>query len=155
MHLSGDTSLRNGLISQVCTKAPDDIKEQFADITKKKREEKERAQAKRKRMGELMRSNSWGGSPSKQSKLEIKTRSSLKDETVDDAWGKAFFGLDISPNKVDHALFKEAIEATKQAKIKFVLCIYVDILLCSYICKYIYSRQVQRTQSTKIIRTNP
>ena len=35
---------------------------------------------------------------------------------MDDAWGKAFFGLDIAGNKIDAPLFKEAIAATKSAK---------------------------------------
>jgi len=116
VHLSGDPSLRNGLISQVCTKAPDAVKIQFTALTKQKLADKSRKQVKRKRMGELMRSNSWG-SPSKQSKLEITARSSMADQAVDNAWGRAFFGLDVAINKVDHPLFREAIEATKQAKL--------------------------------------
>ena len=36
VHLSGDKSLKTGLISTVCSSAPDDIKTQFSMIEKKK-----------------------------------------------------------------------------------------------------------------------
>ena len=41
IHLSGDSSLRNGTISQLCTMAPDKIKKKFRDLEIKNRGEQE------------------------------------------------------------------------------------------------------------------
>ena len=116
IHLSGDNSLRNGIISQVCTRASDDIKKKFVAIIKEKQEQKDFKVAKRKRAQELKRSNSWS-SPAKQSKLGLNKRNTLKDRDVDDAWGRAFFGLDISFRKIDKPLFRSAIEASQKSKL--------------------------------------
>ena len=113
IHLSGDKSLRNGLISQVCTQAPAEVKEKFVALVKKKQSERNAKLQKRKRVDELKRSNSWS-SPSKQSKLGF--RNAMTNEDVDEAWGRAFFGLDIAPSKIDKDLFRVAIEATQQSK---------------------------------------
>ena len=40
IHLSGDKSLRNGMIATVCPRAPDEIKEQFVGIIKHKEAQK-------------------------------------------------------------------------------------------------------------------
>ena len=123
IHLSGDPSLRNGLISIVCSNAPDAVKTQFGLLVRTKRLEKEHRLKKRKRRDELLRSNKTAISPLKQSRLAV-TPPSLADDVVDDAWGEAFFGLDISVNKIQQPLFREAITATQRSKIGFVLNYY-------------------------------
>ena len=50
----------------------------------------------------------------KQSKLQISPRL-IKDDEVDEAWGRAFFGLDIAANKANNELFREVIAATKRS----------------------------------------
>ena len=118
IHLSGDPMLRNGMISNVCKRAPAGVKSRFAALVRSKREERCIKVEKRKRAQTLLQSVMVQNSPAtKQSKLAMsKTR--LSDERVDDAWGEAFFGLDIPPNKIDHPLFREAIAATKLSKFK-------------------------------------
>ena len=54
IHLSGDPKLRNGLVSSVCTAAPDNIKQQFSAIERLKRDNKRRASAKRRRAKEIL-----------------------------------------------------------------------------------------------------
>ena len=113
IHLSGDKSLRNGIISQVCDKVSAEDAAKFVAIVKQKNSEREQIRQKRKRADELKRSSSWS-SPSKQAKLGFRTR--LNDEDVDEAWGRAFFGLDIAPNKIDQDLFRIAMEASQHSK---------------------------------------
>ena len=115
IHLSGDKSLRNGMIVTVCPRAPDEIKEQFVGIIKHKEAQKKLKLQKRKRAEELRRSNSLS-SPAKQTRLGFGKHNSMSDEDVDEAWGRAFFGLDIAWNKINKSLFRSAIEATKNCK---------------------------------------
>ena len=122
IHLSGDTSLRNGLISIVCANAPDDIKKQFTLLEKQKRLEKEQRAKKRKRQNELLGISSPASSPAsraRQSRL-FHGAPTLADDDVDNAWGEAFFGLDISVGKIAQPLFREAITKTKRSKFGFV-----------------------------------
>ena len=116
IHLSGDTSLRNGMISQVCTRAPEDVQKKFRQIIKEKEEQRQIKLAKRKRVEQLVQSNYE--SPGKQCKLQINRRNLLSEDQVDEAWGKAFFTLDIAPSKMDSAFFREAIQATKMSQVK-------------------------------------
>lgn len=69
---------------------------------------------KRKRKQELLSSSPKPAA--KQSKLQISPSRSLPDDVVDDTWGRAFFGLDIAPNKANNPLFREAITATKRSQ---------------------------------------
>ena len=115
IHLSGDPSLRNGLISIVCSNAPDAVKTQFGLLVRTKRLEKEHRLKKRKRRYELLRSNKAVIFPLKQSRLVV-TPLSLADDDVNDAWGKAFFGLDISVTKYNNRCFGKQSLQHKEAK---------------------------------------
>ena len=55
----------------------------------------------------------------KQSKLHISPSRLVPDDEVDDAWGRAFFGLDIAANKASNELFREAIAATKRSSVSY------------------------------------
>ena len=56
----------------------------------------------------------------KQAKLQLSPGArQLPDDEVDDAWGRAFFGLDIAANKASTELFREAIAATKRSSVKY------------------------------------
>ena len=79
-----------------------------------KRREKFEYSKKRKRAKQLLKLLHLTP-PSKQSKLRLSTPI-LADDVVDEAWGTAFFGLDIAVNKIENPLFREAIIATKQSK---------------------------------------
>ena len=117
IHLSGDVSLRNGVISQVCTRAPEEVQKQFREIIARKAEVKKRKDEIRKRARELTFAN-LQASPAKQSELSLKHVKELEDEEVDDSWGRAFFALDIAHNKIGQPFFRQAIEATKRVKAK-------------------------------------
>lgn len=117
IHLSGDASLRNGMISTVCHAAPDNVKKKFSDLERLKRQQKQKRFAKRQRANELLKKSSDGTPPQKQSKL-LGYRTKVNAEEVDKAWGQAFFGLDIPAAKIDHELFREAIELTKRSRPK-------------------------------------
>jgi hypothetical protein len=120
IHLSGDPQLRSGIISVVCPKAPEEVQKKFRAIIAKKAEEKEQRIVKRKRARELSNAN-FSPSPAKQSKLYLGRHARvnlLDDDQVDQAWGRAFFTLDIALNKVDQEFFREAIAATKLSKPK-------------------------------------
>ena len=122
IHLSGDPSLRNGLISKVCGNAPDVVKEKFSLLERSKRLEREQKAKKHKRMTELLQ-RTGPASPAtraKQSRLIIGSPA-LTDDDVGDTWGEAFFGLDVAINKIAQPLFREVISATKRSKIGFVL----------------------------------
>ena len=123
IHLSGDTSLRDGTISQLCRAAPEEIKQQFTAIEKGKREAKEKQVESKKRAAELMAASpefvesSRGGKSKrarKQTTLNFPAAGLLKSNEVDDAWAKCFFVLDIAPNKIESPFFKSALEATKK-----------------------------------------
>ena len=120
IHLSGDNSLRNGSIAKVCDKAPEAIQNKFATICRAKIAAKDAELQSRKRAAALLQSEKFGGSPAKQSKLGFRSRHELPDEAVNLCWVKAVFGLDIAANKVDKDLFREAIQATKRAREKYV-----------------------------------
>ena len=120
IHLSGDPSLRNGLISNVCGSAPDEVKERFRLLEQSKRVETEQRAKKRKRMGELLNKTASPATAARQSRLSI-GEPTLTDDKVDDTWGEAFFGLDISISKITQPLFREAIATTKRSKFGFVL----------------------------------
>lgn len=120
IHLSGDPSLRSGIIANVCTKAPEEVQKKFRAIIAKKAEEKAQRLSQRKRARELSSAN-FSPSPAKQSKLYLGRQpraNLLDDDEVDQAWGRAFFTLDIAQNKVDQDFFREAIAATKLSKPK-------------------------------------
>ena len=120
IHLSGDPELRNGMVAQVCTKAPEEIKTQFALLHRTKTMAAQNKAKKRKRAKELLRSKfSPNGvkSPAKQQKLHFMPKM-LHDDEVDDAWGRVFFGLDIASHKVSNDLFKETIDCTKLSSSK-------------------------------------
>ena len=72
---------------------------------------------KRKRKQQLISASPQA--KAKQSKLNISPSRLLKDEDVDNAWGRAFFGLDMAPNKASNELFREAICATKRSSISY------------------------------------
>ncbi len=55
----------------------------------------------------------------KQSKLHISPSRLLPDDEVDNAWGRAFFGLDMAANKASNELFREAIAATKRSSVQY------------------------------------
>lgn len=114
IHLSGDTNLRNGLVSRVCLTAPDHVKQQFSAIERLKRDNKRRASAKRRRAQELLGTvKTESTTPTKQSRLLYK---SYTNEEVDRVWGEAFFGCDIPVHKVALPLFRNAIAATQRSK---------------------------------------
>ena len=120
IHLSGDPELRNGMVAQVCTKAPEEIKTQFALLHSTKMMASQNKAKKRKRAKELLRSKfspSGVMSPAKQQKLHFMPKM-MRDEEVDDAWGRVFFGLDIATHKVSNDLFKEAIDCTRLSSSK-------------------------------------
>ena len=126
IHLSGDPQLKNGQIANLCTKAPDDIKEQFAKLERKKRKEKHQREMTRKRGMELM--NGDPSSPvnvkrrkSKQITLPFASSQTLSDREVDRAWGMACFGLDIAPNKLNDPLFRDAFHATQNSSKRLVI----------------------------------
>lgn len=133
IHLSGDISLKTGLVSSLCSKAPAAIKEQFVVLEKAKRLERKAKQASRKRGSELLHVSPAVQAANKnkrcrQSKLEF-DKSMLTDEQVHDAWGRAFFGLDIAGNKISDPLFREAIAATRNTRNGFVLIIVALIIV--------------------------
>ena len=70
---------------------------------------------KRKRQVELLQSSPKSVKSVKQSKLCM-SPSCLEDAEVNEAWGKAFFSLDIPVNKVSTPAFRDAIAATKRSK---------------------------------------
>ena len=120
IHLSGDPSLRNGTIANLCNKAPDEVRQQFSLLERQKRLEKKQKNAQRKRATELM-----CATPSPVHKRKRNTQRTLsfhnnisRDEDVDLAWAKAFFGLDIAPAKISHPLFREAIYATQKSSLR-------------------------------------
>ena len=118
IHLSGDHSLRNGMVAQLCTKASPEVMNQMAKIERAKRANKAKRTAKRKRASELLNLKKKNESPpQKQSKLPNYNRRAANAE-VDAAWGEAFFGLDISANKANSPLFREALRMTKKSKNK-------------------------------------
>ena len=138
VHLSGDPSLRNGLINQVCTGAPAEIMEMFACLERCKRQEKEKKIATRKRQIELMAASPAPVKRAKQSRLPFAR--TVPDSTVDEAWAMAFYGLDLAANKIAHPLFREAIESTKRSSKTYVFPRY---LLLSFfiihslrVCRY-------------------
>ena len=76
----------------------------------------------RKRARKLLHSRFDGSPVTKQSRLPFSPKALSRDE-VDDAWGEAFFGLDIAAYKIDNLLFREAIAATRKCKAGFVVLI--------------------------------
>ena len=114
IHLSGDHSLRNGLVSRVCSAAPDRIKQKFTALERVKRDRKRTRIAKRARGKELLAKNKKSRSPTHQSKLGYRNKATA--EQVDHAWGEAFFVCDIPVAKIDHPLFREAIAITKKSR---------------------------------------
>ena len=116
IHLSGDTKLRNGIVATVCQTAPKAVKEEFTLLVQQKRQSMDVQRQKRKRQNELLQCAASTVKPvAKQSKLRM-SPARLEDEEVNEAWGKAFFCLDIPVNKVCTPAFREAIAATKRSK---------------------------------------
>ena len=130
VHLSGDVTLKTGLISVLCPKAPSDVKEQFALLEKTRRLQRAAKQRSRKRGLELMQSSpalqTTTPKRCRQRKLLFPVTSNLPDEDVNDAWGRAFFGLDIAANKLADPLFREAIHATKKSRVGFVITVLLN-----------------------------
>ena len=93
IHLSGDASLRNGMIAVVCPRASEDVQQQFREIIAEKRAAKLKEKQCRKRARELTSAilQSASASPAKQSKLFLKRGKQLEDDEVDEAWARAFF----------------------------------------------------------------
>ena len=114
IHLSGDPGLRNGLVSRVCTVAPENVKSRFANLERLKRTAKANKAEKRRRSEVLLAVKVQELTPTKQSRLKYKRN--LTSDYVDTLWAEAFFGLDIAARKIDNPLFRSAIEATKRAK---------------------------------------
>lgn len=110
IHLSGDSSLRNGTVAVVCPSAPTHVKKQFQLLVATKRAEIKDENARRKRKGELLKLPTT----KKQSKLRV-GEPAMPDDMVDECWANAFFGLDIPSNKINSSLFKEAVAATKRS----------------------------------------
>ena len=136
IHLSGDPKLKNDQIANVCEKAPDNIKEQFAALERSKRVEKKQKDITRKRGIELM--NGDRSSPvitkrkkSKQITLPFASSQTLSDREVDNAWGMACFGLDLAANKFNDPLFRDALHATQNSS-KRLLLIYHLFLFNNY-----------------------
>ena len=117
IHLSGDSNLRNGMISQVCTRAPEDVQKKFRAIIKQKEELWQRKNAKRKRVAELVEARNFD-SPDSQCKLTMSRRNLLSATEVDEAWGVATFTMDIAPNKINSPFFRDAIQATMRGPVK-------------------------------------
>ena len=118
IHLAGEPTLKNGLVSQLCPSAPETIRKQMAEAEIERRQKKKATEISRKRGAELMAATppekrQRGGLV--QSPLPFTATGRKNHEEVDDAWGLAFFGLDIAPHKIDSPLFKEAVYATQQA----------------------------------------
>ena len=114
IHLAGDTSLRNGMISQVCTRAPEDVQKKFRAIIKQKQEERQRKNVKRKRAKELLEARNFD-SPDSQCTLSMSRRNNLSQMEVDKAWGTAAFTMDIAPTKICSPFFRDAIQATMRS----------------------------------------
>ena len=113
VHLSGDPDLRNGLITEVCQKAPEVVKQEFALLERQKRVEQQQLVASRKRALELL---SMSKTKHKKQKSLPFQRAVVPNDVVDDAWALAFFGLDIAPSKISSLLFRDAIATTIKAK---------------------------------------
>ena len=135
IHLSGDPALRNGLITDVCTKAPAKVQQDFAALERRKRLEKSKTAVSRKRAAELVLVKKHS-SPlikrKRQSALPFQ-KSRLSNDDVDNAWAHACFGLDIPPNKINHVLFREAIAATMKATVGSVY-----FIACAFYCGHRY-----------------
>lgn len=123
VHLSGDPTLRNGMIAKVCTRAPDHIKDKFASSERASRKEKKSEQQKRKRASELL--NELQPIPTSQRNKQSRLNLQMSSSAVDEAWGEAFYGLDIPIRKIDQPLFRTALQATKRSKNKLVL-VYIN-----------------------------
>lgn len=114
IHLSGDPTLRNAIISKVCPNAPDHVKKQFVELEKQKRQIQVQTKKQKKRQRELLQPKLCSP-PTKQSKLCL-SPVKVEDDVVDDAWAEAFFGLDIAGHKIGTPLFRDAIVATQRSK---------------------------------------
>ena len=114
IHLSGDPLLRNGMISRVCERAPDDVKQKFTQLEYKKRETTRKKAEKRKRAQELLQRKRF---KSEQSTLDGR-KCDISDDAVDAAWGQFVFGLDVAINKIANPLFRRAIDMTKRSSVK-------------------------------------
>ena len=145
IHLSGDATLRNGLITQVCTKASKEVQQEFAKLERDKRLEKSIKVMSRKRAAELnlikKYSSPAGKKRRRQSSIPFK-KDRLCNDDVDNAWAHAFFGLDIAPNKINHVLFRESIAATMKAKAGSVFFCFCCVFYCAHkyflLCSKIY-----------------
>ena len=123
IHLSGNNSLRDGSISMVCSKAPGEVQKQFTDLELESREKLQQNAASRKRCAELLSGSPQLADPSgtaasrkRRRQTRLPSTQPNSDTQVDDAWGKAFFGLNIAANKISHPLFREAIQSTVLSK---------------------------------------
>jgi len=115
IHLSGDSTLRNAIIAKVCPTAPDAIKKQFTALVLSKRAERSDAIQKRKRAIEVLNLSPVKKlSKRSQSKLRL-SPIKMADTAVHDAWGLAFFALDIPANKISTPLFREAMVTTQRS----------------------------------------
>ena len=142
IHLSGDPRLKNGQVSNLCTKAPDNIKEKFAKLKleRQKRIDKQHREMTRKRDIDLIHSNP--SSPvnkrrkSKQITLPFTSSQTLSDREVDNSWGLTCFGLDIPPNKLNDPLCRDAFHTTQNSSKRLVIYMifFIYITLFLYIC---------------------
>ena len=113
IHLSGDARLRNGSISTLCTKAPEDVQHEFAALVLKKRAEKEQRLARKKRVTQLFSPGTPSPARRKRRQGTLSFLPTKVDDDVDLAWSKTFYVLDIVPTKISNPLFREAIQATQ------------------------------------------
>ena len=128
IHLSGDPQLKNGQVVNLCTKAPDEIKQKFAKLERQKRQDKQQREMTRKRGLELMQSPVNKRRKSRQITLLFKSSQTLTDREVDDAWGLTCFGLDIPPNKLSDPLFKDVFHATQNSSKRFYIKMFIYII---------------------------
>ena len=150
VHLSGDATLKTGLITNLCEKAPDIVKKEFATLERNKRLEKNQRVQSAKRAAELMLISPEALKKRKKQKQLPFKPFALANKNVDDAWALAFVGLDIAPHKIDNPLFRDAIAATMQAKSGYCICmllfellllllLFVIAFACYCYCFYLYT----------------
>jgi len=117
IHLSGDVTLKNGMVGRVCEKAPEEVQKQFALLERSKRADARNKALTRKRGNEMLAASP---SPEQKQKRSRQTQlpfihTTLPDTDVDDAWGLACFGLDIAAHKINDELFRDAVRATQRS----------------------------------------
>ena len=117
IHLSGDHSLRNGLVSRVCSAAPDRIKRKFVTLERVKRDRKRTRIAKRARDKELLAKNKKSRSPTHQSKLGYRNKATA--EQVDHVWGETVLAAtSLSPKLITRCSERQSLRQKKQSGVR-------------------------------------